>query len=178
MSKSNLLDANDHEPPSNGLLSAGEAERSKGHTDFTSSHFVGARSFRSTFVSPEEREGGEHKPHVCRGKVDDPSSFPPGCTANFGFPEGASPFVQLKLPAGLIYEGKKSRCLSYIGESQVHKGTTRTKESAIACVRAWSWLWWEQLRETEKNTIRASIAKRSCEGGLVGEKRAKKHKTF
>ncbi len=137
-------------------------------------------NFIHPIQTPEDREGGEHKPHVCRGKVDDPSSFPPGCSANFGFPEGASPFVQLKLPAGLKYEGKKSRCVSYVGEglAKVHnKGTSRPKESAIACVRAWSWLWWEQLKESEKNTIRASVAKRSCEGGSVGANSTKKQKT-
>ena len=103
-----------------------------------------------------------------RESIGDEVNLPPGTVTNFGHPESASPFIQLKLPTGMNYCGKKSRCISFVSKDGpvTQRGTNKTKEQATAAVASWAWQWWETLTEDEKRgvegSVRASAAKRAA----------------
>lgn len=61
----------------------------------------------------QAREDGPHQPRVERDVELGDLKLPPGVVAGLGFPERASPFVQARLPVGMKYEGKASRCVSF-----------------------------------------------------------------
>lgn len=114
------------------------------------------------------REDGPHKPAVQRESLGGEVSLPPGTVTVFGHPESASPFIQVKLPIGMSYCGKKSRCISFVSKDgpMTQRGTNKTKEQATAAVASWAWQWWETLTESEKlgveGSVRASAAKRAA----------------
>ena len=117
------------------------------------------------------REDGPHQAPMRRGVVGDDVQFPPGVATNFGFPQEASPFIQAKLPAPMKFEGKKSRCVSFVGQDsdgfRGAKGTTKTKDQAIQAAAAWCWSWWQSLDEAAKSGIQESAnstKKRKVEG--------------
>eukprot|EP00438_Fugacium_kawagutii_P009613 Skav215639 [mRNA] locus=scaffold736:197173:203009:- [translate_table: standard] len=112
------------------------------------------------------REDSTHASPVVRGNPSDlttPDKVPPGVTLNYGVPDKSSPFVQLKLPQGMSFEAKKSRSVSFMatGIPMSGRGTTRTRENALDCVLAWGWEWWGSLTDSQKNSIRSMMLKRS-----------------
>ena len=125
----------------------------------------------------ERAESSTRKTPEDRGKVVPEDKLPPGVSANFGYPEKSSPFVQVKLPAGMEYNGKKSRAVSFMDkEGHTLRGTVRTKDSAISCTTSWAWTWWNGLSESEKNAVHQAMkSKRSCSRERsASAKRAKK----
>jgi len=135
---------------------------------------------------PEERKerkdkGGLHKPAVPRGDDDviSAENLPPGCSATWGHPQAANPFVQLKLPNGCSYQNKKSRAVSFIDAGgPTFKGTKRSKENAVSCISAWAWTWWDALTADEKSAIRNSMTKRSRDrSASAGSSRSKRIKS-
>lgn len=112
-----------------------------------------------SFCSLQEREDGPHKPGVHRGNPGEDQEVPPGVSMTYGYPEKSNPFVQLRLPVPMTYEGKKSRCVSFMDSSGASfRGTQRSRAQAIQCVVAWSWDWWNQLSDLEKSAVRSSMA--------------------
>eukprot|EP00435_Cladocopium_sp_Y103_P061586 s902_g23.t1 len=98
--------------------------------------------------------GGAHAPKTDRSLLTQNAELPPGVTFHSGHPKEASPFFQAFLPTGFVYEGKKSKSISYMGEKVFPKGTTRSMEQAKACVLSWSWQWWNSLTTENHSAIR------------------------
>ena len=131
------------------------------------------------------REDGPHQAPVRRGVVGDDVQFPPGVVTNFGYPQGASPFIQAKLPAPMKFEGKKSRCVSFVGDDKDGfrgaKGTTKTKHQAIQAAAAWCNC---LMRRPSPGSRRVPTARRSARCRVMKQqlaqvvpalKRARKH---
>ena len=76
----------------------------------------------------------------------------------FGHPDSASPFVQVKLPTGMTWGGKKSRCVSFVPKDgpAKHRGTNKTQQQAVGAVASWAWSWWESLSEGEQKAVETS----------------------
>lgn len=134
--------------------------------------FITARSLPAKnikIILEQVREDGPHRPAERRESLSNEVKLPPGTVTNFGHPDSASPFIQLKLPVGMTYCGKKSRCISFVSKDGpvTQRGTNKTKEQATAAVASWAWQWWETLTEQEKmgveGSVRASAAKRAGE---------------
>lgn len=143
----------------------------------------------STCHSPwQAREDGPHKPPVARERIDeDEIPFPDGVSTNFGYPDTANAFFQARLPSNMKWDGKKSRCVSFMTEHMAGKrGTNRTKIQAIQAAAAWCWSWWESLSDAEKSAIKttskpSASSTRGCkrggdEGGEVGASSSSGHK--
>ena len=113
----------------------------------------------------QERHDGPHRqPIPGRNQDDEAIDVPPGTSKVHGYKDNCNPFFQLKLPLGLSFEGKKSRCVSYQGASGTGigvRGTNRTKKQAVDCVVAWGWSWWNSLSDDQRNTLRAHANKRA-----------------
>lgn len=128
----------------------------------------------------QAREEGPRAAAVPRGNpaTECGGELPPGVTMNYGNPSQASPFIQLKLPSGMMFENKKSRSLSFIPDGGLRslKSTVRTKECAAQCLRAWSWEWWSSLSGTQRNSIRALASKRCQSDDEAASSASKKQK--
>ena len=98
--------------------------------------------------------GGAHAPKNDRSLLTQDAELPPGVSLQNGHPKDASPFFQAFLPTGFVHEGKKSKSVSYMGETVFAKGTTRTMEQAKACVLSWCWQWWNSLSTSDHSAIR------------------------
>lgn len=115
-------------------------------------------------ITLQARSDGAHAAPVSRGNPAEEGgvSVPPGVRLNYGNPLAANPFVQLKLPQGMVHENRKSRCVSFVGEDGVSfKGTARSKHNALECVQSWAWSWWGILSDSQKNSVRALANKRA-----------------
>ncbi len=122
----------------------------------------------------QDRVDGPHQKPVARGEVCDADSLPPGCSANFGYPENASPFIQLRLPQGMSYEKKKSRAVSFMDGGSSIKGTKRTQETALNCISSWAWSWWNSLTADEKSSVRNAVSKRRDRSASADSHRSKR----
>eukprot|EP00435_Cladocopium_sp_Y103_P027330 s1017_g6.t1 len=111
-------------------------------------------------VEPEREDGAHAPPGVGpnRGKFDT-KDLPPGCTANFAEPKSASPFLQIHLPLGMKFNGRKSKCASFSDGAQVGlRCTVRTKDAAIRSALAWAWKWYHGLSTSEQAAVKAAAA--------------------
>lgn len=107
-------------------------------------------------VERKPRADGPRAAPIPRDRPEEEANLPPGVLANYGFPTTtANPFVQIKLPSGMFYENKKSRCVSYVPDSEpgTARGTTRTKKMALNCVQSWAWSWWWTLSPDQRSAI-------------------------
>lgn len=105
----------------------------------------------------QAREDGPHQPRVERDVELGDLKLPPGVVAGLGFPERASPFVQARLPVGMKYEGKASRCVSFrSADCPFARGTRKTQSQACSPVSSWAWQWWETLSDIEKSAVKSA----------------------
>lgn len=125
------------------------------------SHAFHSFMLRCDTDCPQEREDGAHAPPGVgpnRGKFET-SDLPPGCTANFGEPKSASPFIQVHLPLGMKFNGRRSKSSSF--SEGAHAGlrcTARTKDAAIRSALAWAWEWYQSLTCSEQAAVKAAAA--------------------
>ena len=96
-----------------------------------------------------------------RGKFES-SDLPPGCTANFGAPKEASPFIQIHLPANMKCHGKKSRSVSFTDTSGASssgaRSIVRDKDAAIRSALAWAWEWYHDLSAAEQDAVKSATS--------------------
>lgn len=83
--------------------------------------------------------------------------IPPGCRWLIGEPQNTSPFVQIHLPKGFVFRGKKSHAVSFQGDVTFQRGTRSTRHVAQNCVTSWAWSWWGSLSVEQQSGISASV---------------------
>lgn len=101
----------------------------------------------------EERKDGPHAAPTPRAIPT--GEFPPGCRCHTGEPasDKASPFIQVHLPQGFLFGGKKSHSVSFQGSVTFVRGTRRSKTQAEHCVLSWSWNWWNSLTPAQQSGL-------------------------
>ncbi|CAL1150545.1 unnamed protein product [Cladocopium goreaui] len=87
-----------------------------------------------------------------RGRPE--GEWPPGSKPYFGNPATSSPFVQCYLPQGFVFQGRKSKSLSFQeGPASTVRGICRSKEAAILGVQTWAWQWFNSLKKEDKSSL-------------------------
>ena len=103
--------------------------------------------------------GGSHAPAVARGNHAEDGELPPGVSLHKGQPTNASPFFQVLLPTGFLFEARKSKAVSFMGSTSFVKGTRRTEQQAKSCCLSWSWQWWNSLSVSDRSAIQSGVDK-------------------
>ena len=87
--------------------------------------------------------------------------------------------MQCFLPPGFKFEKKGSRCVSFLSDNgPSFKGTSRSKEAAVACMSSWAWSWWHSLSDDQRSAVRsAATAKRASSRERSLSSRSKRLKT-
>ena len=96
--------------------------------------------------------GKVHADQCARGRPE--GEWPPGSKPYFGNPATSSPFVQCYLPQGFVFQGRKSKSLSFQeGPASTVRGICRSKEAAILGVQTWAWQWFNSLKKEDKSSL-------------------------
>ena len=112
--------------------------------------------------------GQVHADPCARGRPS--GEWPPGTKPYFGNPATSSPFVQCYLPQGFVFQGRKSKCLSFQeGPASTVRGICRSKEAAILGVQTWAWQWFNSLKKEDKSSLvdRDALAERPAKKARV-----------
>lgn len=124
-------------------------------------------------MDPTEKRTRNDGPHVPKQHRGEPvCNLPPCCKATLGYPNGLSPFIQVRLPKGYLFKGKESRAMSYRDADGlvVPRGTTRTYAMAVQSVESWAWSWFEDLPSATQASLRASVKEHLEERPLKKQK--------
>ncbi len=110
-------------------------------------------------MEPSEPIHREHGAHAAKQPRGDPGcNLPPMCKANLGFPQGLSPFIQVRLPKGFSFQRKESRAMSYRDDEgqAVIRGTTRSFTMAKTACESWCWQWWDSLTPVAQSSLKTA----------------------
>ena len=99
------------------------------------------------------REDARHATPVARGTPN--CEFAAGCSCYYGHPTSGSPFVQVYLPAGFKFGGKKSRavCFADKGGAKSGRSATRTEQQALTGLKKWTDEWFSTLSPAERQSL-------------------------
>ena len=80
-----------------------------------------------------------------------------------GRPDLAAPFVQIRLPESLKYQGKNGRSWSFVpeGSSAMPRGTQRTYATAKASAVQWAESWFKSLSAEKQANLQSKYSETS-----------------